>query len=43
MVNPWKQSISTIDGQDLLQGDAIVLSDGDRIVMGKTTVIYREK
>ena len=41
--NDRNKNISTIDGQDLLQGDAIVLSDGDRIVMGKTTVIYREK
>lgn len=40
--NDRNKNISTIDGQDLLQGDAIVLCDGDRIVMGKTTVIYRE-
>lgn len=40
--NDHNKNISTIDGQDLLQGDAIVLSDGDRIVMGETTVIYKE-
>lgn len=40
--NDHNKNISTIDGQDLLQGDAIVLSDGDHIVMGETTVIYKE-
>lgn len=40
--NDRNKNISTIDGQDLLQGDAIVLNDGDRIVMGETTVIYKE-
>lgn len=40
--NDHNKNISTIDGQDLLQGDAIVLNNGDRIVMGETTVIYKE-
>lgn len=40
--NDKNKNISTIDGQDLLQSDEIVLSDGDRIVMGETTVIYKE-
>lgn len=41
--NDHNKNISTIDGQDLLQGDEIVLEDGDQIVMGKTTVIYKEQ
>lgn len=41
--NDHNKNITTIDGQDLLQGDAIVLTDGDRIVMGKTTVTYVEQ
>lgn len=40
--NDRNKNITTIDGQDLLQGEAIVLTDGDRIVMGKTTVTYVE-
>lgn len=40
--NDHNKNISTIDGQDLLQGDAIILNDGDSIVMGTTTVTYRE-
>ncbi len=40
--NGHNKNISTVDGQDMLQGDAIVLNDGDRIVMGKTTIIYKE-
>lgn len=41
--NDHNKNITIIDGQDLLQGDAIVLTDGDRFVMGKTTVIYSEQ
>lgn len=41
--NDQNKNISTIDGQDMLQGDALVLNDGDRIVMGKTTIIYKEQ
>lgn len=41
--NDHNKNISTIDGQDLLQGEQIVLEDGDQIVMGKTTVIYKEQ
>lgn len=40
--NDHNKNISTIDGQDLLQGDAFVLNDGDHIIMGETTVIYKE-
>lgn len=41
--NDRNRNMTTIDGQKLLQGDRIVLSDGDKIVMGKTTVIYKER
>ncbi len=40
--NDHNKNITTIDGQDLLQGDAIVLENGDRIVMGNTTVTFKE-
>lgn len=41
--NDLNKNISTIDGEDILQNDAIVLQNGDRIVMGKTTVTYIEQ
>lgn len=40
--NDHNKNISTIDGQDLLQGDEIVLNVGDIIVMGNTSITYRE-
>lgn len=40
--NEHNKNITNIDGQDLQQGDAIVLTDGDSIIMGETTVTYKE-
>lgn len=41
--NDRNKNMTTIDGDDILRNDAYVLQDGDHIVMGKTTVTYREK
>lgn len=41
--NDHNKNITTVNGVELLSGEAILLSNGDRIVMGKTTVVYQER
>lgn len=41
--NDRNKNITSINGQELPHDEAIVLSSGDRIVMGKTTVVYQER
>lgn len=40
--NDRNKNITSINGVELPHDEAIVLSNGDRIVMGKTTVVYQE-
>ena len=41
--NDRNKNITTINGTELRPDEAIVLSNGDRIVMGKTTVVFQVK
>lgn len=41
--NDRNKNITSINGVELPHDEAIVLSNGDRIVMGKTTVVYQER
>lgn len=41
--NDGNKNPTTVNGMKLEDGDAIVLEDGYNIVMGNTTVVYKEK
>lgn len=41
--NDRNKNLTSINGQELSEGDEIVLTDGDEIVMGKTRMTYIEQ
>lgn len=41
--NDQNKNATTVDGQILIDDDEVILTDGDKIVMGKTEMVYKEK
>lgn len=41
--NDQNKNATTVDGQILVDDDEVILTDGDKIVMGKTKMVYKEK